>query len=83
MTVVEKVFLSTAIEQELVSPKSSSFGCQAKGKLVRIPAPVSGLSEVGISGLPLVLLRTRRRGVYTDYSWAGVSREPSPLPNTC
>lgn len=39
MAVVEKVCLSTAIEQALVSPKSTSFGWQAKGKLVSIPAP--------------------------------------------
>lgn len=82
--VVEKVCLSTAIEQALVSPKLTSFGWQAKGKLVSIPAPtewpVQGRWDAACC---VLLLGTRRRIVFTDYSWAGASRELPPLPNTC
>lgn len=44
--VVEKVCLSTVIEQALVSPKTPTFGWMSKGKPARIPALGMVLSTV-------------------------------------
>lgn len=47
MTVVEKVYLSTAVAQVSVGPKPGSFGYTAKGKQANIPAPMKTVSRVG------------------------------------